>query len=116
MPVELVELRMPVFKSLSKASVRLDDLTLLVGRNGSGKSNVLDALAVLAALSSGSNIRDALDGGRDGPVVRGGSEGCAPVGSTTFSIGSTTRIDERDYHLDVEISVSPSVQIVSERL
>lgn len=116
MAVELVELRLPVFKSIRDAVVRFDDLTLLVGRNGSGKSNVLDGLAVLSALSAGGNIRDALDGGRDGPIVRGGSEGCAPVGQSTFALGSTTRIDDREYHLDVEIVVSPTVQIVSERL
>lgn len=116
MAVELVELRLPVFKSIRDGVVRFDDLTLLVGRNGSGKSNVLDGLAVLSALSAGGNIRDALDGGRDGPIVRGGSEGCAPVGQSTFALGSTTRIDDREYHLDVEIAVSPTVQVVSERL
>lgn len=116
MSAELIELRLPAFKSLKDAVIPLGPLTLLVGRNGSGKSNVLDALAVLAALSGGADLRDSLDGGRDGPVVRGGSEGCAPLGEQTFSIGCSTSIDGRSYHLDLEVAVSPTVQVRSERL
>jgi predicted ATPase len=35
------------FKSIASASVEFDKLTFLVGRNGSGKSNIADALAFL---------------------------------------------------------------------
>lgn len=116
MPSELVELRLKHFKSVQDAKIALKPLTLLVGRNGSGKSNILDALAVLAALATGSDLRDALDGGRDGPVVRGGSQGCAPIGADTFEVGCTARSDETVYHLDVRIQTAPSLQIASERL
>lgn len=116
MAAKLVELRLPAFKSLKGASIPLDALTLLVGRNGSGKSNILDALAVLSSLASGANIRDALDGGRDGPAIRGGSEGCAPVGDDSFEMGCTVAIDNTHYHLDLTIAVRPSVQVISECL
>ena len=98
------------------ATISLQPLTLLVGRNGSGKSNVLDALAVLSALAGGATLRDALDGGRAGPLVRGGSEGCAPVGEDAFSVGCSIDVDGVTYHLDLEVSVRPSVQVKSERL
>ena len=101
---------------MRKTTIPLGPLTLLVGRNGSGKSNVLDALAVLSALASGADLRDALDGGRSGPLVRGGSEGCAPVGSDSFAVGCSMAIDRTFYHLDLEVSVRPAVQIISERL
>lgn len=113
---ELVELRLPRFKSVRDAVIPLGNLTLLVGRNGSGKSNVLDALAVLGALAGGQDLRDALDGGRDGPVVRGGSVGCAPLGEDSFEIGCSVDVEGRQYHLDLEIAVSPAPQILSERL
>ncbi len=116
MSTMLAELRLPAFKSLRKARIPLRPLTLLVGRNGSGKSNVLDALAVLSALAGGGTIRDALDGGRSGPLVRGGSEGCAPLGKDWFAIGCAVATESGLCRLDVKISVRPNVQIISERL
>lgn len=101
---------------MRRTSIPLGPLTLLVGRNGSGKSNVLDALAVLSALATGTSLRDALDGGRSGPLVRGGSEGCAPIGSDSFRVGCSVAINWTRYHLDLEVSVRPSLQILSERL
>lgn len=112
----LAQLRIPAFKSVRGATVPLGPLTLLVGRNGSGKSNVIDAVAVLSALASGVPIRDALDGGREGPLIRGGSEGCAPVGEDSFKIGCTASIRRTRYCLDLEVAVRPTVQVVSERL
>ncbi len=112
----LFELRLPEFKSLRKASIPLRPLTLLVGRNGSGKSNVLDALAVLSSLAGGGTIRDALDGGRSGPLVRGGSEGCAPLGKDSFAVGCSVVVDGILYHLDVRVAVRPNVQVIRERL
>lgn len=112
----LVRLRLPAFKNMRRTEIPLAPLTLLVGRNGSGKSNVLDALAVLSALASGATLRDALDGGPSGSLVRGGSEGCAPMGTDSFEVGCSVDINRVPYHLDLKISVRPSVQILSERL
>lgn len=50
---ELTELRLYAFKSVRKATIPINSLTLIVGRNGSGKSNVLDGLTVLSALAAG---------------------------------------------------------------
>ncbi|MGH3932546.1 MAG: AAA family ATPase [Pseudonocardiaceae bacterium] len=40
----------------------LAPLAVLIGRNGSGKSNALDAPEVLSRLVKGTEVRDALDG------------------------------------------------------
>ncbi|MGL5930230.1 MAG: AAA family ATPase [Dermatophilaceae bacterium] len=116
MTTELSELRLVRFKSVRDARMTIGPLTLVVGRNGSGKSNILDSLAVLSSLASGAGLRDALDGGREGPVVRGGSEGCAPLGEDSFEIGCSARVDGTHLHLDLEIQTSPTLQIRSERL
>lgn len=114
----LSEVRLTAFKSFRGATLPLSPLTLLIGRNGSGKSNAIDALEVLVRLSQGEDVRDALDGGgRDeGPPVRGGAQGCAPTGSSTFSLGCTVKTGHQTVTLDVTVQVEPVVQILDERI
>lgn len=47
-PTFLREVRIRNYKSISKCAVKFRPVTLLVGRNGSGKSNFLDALRFVA--------------------------------------------------------------------
>ncbi|WP_416972390.1 AAA family ATPase [Streptomyces sp. 4F14] len=110
----LEEVRLTSFKSFTGQRLPLQDLTVLIGRNGSGKSNALDALMVLARLASGESVRDALDGREDS--VRGGVEGCAPLGEDSFQIGCRVRQGEAVFDLDVEVEVRPEVRIVREDL
>lgn len=115
-PSVVEEVRLTSFKSFSGAVLPLRDLTLIVGRNGSGKSNALDGLWVLARLAQGEDIREALDGGREGPAVRGGAAGCAPFGQSFFELGCGVRTGDHLVHLDVRIQIEPSLQVVWERL
>ena len=111
------ELRLTQFKSFRDAVFPLRDLTLLIGRNGSGKSNAIDGLQVLAKLALGDDIRDAVEGSpREGPGVRGGTRGCAPFGDKEFRLGCRVRAGDEAVELDVTIQVEPDVQILSERL
>lgn len=50
------------FKSFRKVDLHLGGLNLLVGANGSGKSNFLDALRVLQGIGNGYTIGEILDG------------------------------------------------------
>lgn len=116
-PAFLTELRLTAFKSFSEARLPLGDLTLLIGRNGSGKSNALEALEVLARLAGGDDIRDVIDGSRvTGSPIRGGVAGCAPYGEQRFALGCTVGHEGGELHYDVEIAVEPDVQVFSERL
>ena len=115
-PSVIEEIRLGSFKSFRDAVLPLDAFTLLVGRNGSGKSNALDALWVLARLASGEDIRDALDGGREGPAVRGGVVGSAPFGEPAFSLGCSVRTGKVVVRLDVTVQVEPVVQVLKEKL
>lgn len=110
------EVRLTSFKSFKDQVLPLDELTLLVGRNGSGKSNALDGLWTLARLATGEDIRDALDGGREGPAVRGGSAGCAPFGQWRFSLGCTVRTGQDQVRLDLTIQTAPEAHVVAESL
>jgi len=114
----ITKLRLTVFKSYEGVELPLVGLNVLIGRNGSGKSNALDALEVLSRLARGEEVRDALDGNRhDSGPVRGGIEGCAPAGSDFFELGVTVEDDDGLHaDLDVQVQVRPRVQIVHERL
>ncbi|MBO0767658.1 MAG: AAA family ATPase [Solirubrobacterales bacterium] len=111
------ELRLDGFKSFRNAVLPLGDLTLLIGRNGSGKSNAIDALHVLARLAGGEDIREALEGNRrEGQEVRGGVAGCAPFGSDHFTLGCRVVSGDEHLHLSVAIQTVPDVRIVGESL
>ncbi len=115
-PSVIEEIRLTSFKSFREAVLPVDAFTLLVGRNGSGKSNALDGLWTLAKLATGEDIRDALDGGREGPAVRGGAIGCAPFGEPSFALGCSVRTRRQVVHLDVRVQVEPHVQVIEECL
>lgn len=113
----LEKLELTQFKSFQLAALPLSELTLLIGKNGSGKSNAIDGLTALARLAEGDEIRDALDGSRsDSEPIRGGAEGCAPYGRDEFELGCQVSVGERRYSLDVVVRVRPEVRIVWERL
>lgn len=114
---ELTSVRLTRFKSFADAELPLGDLTVLTGRNSSGKSNALDAIEVLARLAEGEDLVDALDGRRrEGGPVRGGSAGCAPHGETEFSLGCTVRLGEETFDYDLTVQVSPDLRVLAERL
>lgn len=114
---ELTSVRLTRFKSFVDAELPLGDLTVLTGRNSSGKSNALDAIEVLARLVEGEDLADALDGRRrEGGPVRGGSAGCAPHGETEFSLGCTVRLGDETFDYDLTIQVLPDLRVLAEHL
>lgn len=113
----VTELNLVAFKSFRGETLPLDDLTLLIGRNSSGKSNALDGLEVLARLAEGEDLIDALDGRRrEMGAVRGGSEGCAPHGEDSFTLGCKVESAGEKLTYQVTIEVRPDIRIVAERL
>jgi predicted ATPase len=115
-PSVIEDVQLTAFKSFRDAVLPLDDLTLLVGRNGSGKSNALDGLWVLSRLAAGDDIRESLDGGKEGPTVRGGVEGCAPAGSSSFALGCSVRTGADVVRYEVSVQTVPTTQVLREAL
>lgn len=113
----LREIRLTSFKSFTDAVLPLSPVTVLTGRNSSGKSNALDGIEVLSRLAGGEDLSDALDGRRrEAGAVRGGSQGCSPHGRADFELGCTVELDDAHIKLDVRIQVEPELRIVYERL
>jgi predicted ATPase len=116
-PPRLTEIRLKAFKSFTNVVLPVDAITVLIGRNSSGKSNALDGIEVLSRLASGEELGDALDGRRrEGGQVRGGSRGCAPHGKRSFALGCTVVSGRDRYRLDITVQVSPELRITRETL
>ncbi|NEQ88815.1 MAG: ATP-binding protein, partial [Moorea sp. SIO2I5] len=62
------------WKSFRYAEFPIDPLTVLIGTNASGKSNLIDALELLKRIVFGKEIRSALAGDAAFPGIRGGVE------------------------------------------
>ena len=112
----LVKLRLRSFKSFKSQELPISSLTMLIGRNASGKSNTLDALSLLALLSSDRTLTD-LD--RDDPEVaglRGGLSGCTPFNQGSIDIGVTIDLgDGTNAILDIELDPQ-RFEVIRERL
>lgn len=111
------------FKNYSEASINLySNLTLLIGKNGSGKSNLIEGVELLAALAEGRPLHEMVDRGplQGAGVVRGGIHNCVKFGQENFSLGFDGRIpflgkSERfDYRITV--SVDPFPRVIEEYL
>ncbi|MEU4665644.1 ATP-binding protein [Micromonospora chalcea] len=114
---ELRNIRLTAFKSFRGAAFPVSKLTVLTGRNSSGKSNALDGIEVLSRLAGGEDLADALDGRRrEGGTVRGGSRGCAPHGLNYFDLGCSVVLRRNVYHFDVRVQVEPELRILREVL
>lgn len=111
----LSELRLTAFKSHLEQRVALKPLTLLVGPNASGKSNVIDALTVLALLADERGLTDLERGDQAVAGLRGRLAEAAPFGSTEIQLGCTVTTGTGALLLDVRLDVERA-EVVSERL
>jgi len=108
------QLHVENFKSFRSATIRFGPLTLLVGANASGKSNLRDALRFLHGIGRGYSLPEII-GEKYGPGgelqwrgIRGGAEETAFWGSKRFSmevlLKPTRRAARYRYHLTVDLS------------
>lgn len=112
---ELAEIRLGAFKSHRQQVVSLRPLTLLVGPNASGKSNVIDALSVLALLADERALADLERGDESVAGLRGGLSGAGPFGAPEIRLGCTARTDLGTLELDVVLDAQRS-EVIAERL
>ncbi len=83
---------MHIFKNFKNfADVEIDlskPMTLLIGRNGSGKSNLIEGVELLSELIKGRLIEEISDLGRKSKFeIRGGLKGCIKKGEKECEIG-----------------------------
>lgn len=101
----LVELHVQRFKSFREARLPLAELTVLIGANASGKSNLLEALQLLSWLARGRRLSEILYALKERQLdVRGPLSRLAHAGATSFVLGGVFTADsEMGMKMEVEI-------------
>lgn len=114
------KLRLKNWKSFEDATLHIDPLTIIIGANASGKSNLLDALVFLYRIAHGVEVHDAIEGNVGLPGLRGSFEWICLKPHEQFTLEVTTDglKDDVDYvyKLTIEILAVVGAQIVSEEL
>src|SRR4028118_2319 len=106
------------WKSFRYAELPIDPLTVLIGTNASGKSNVIDALEFLRRTVTGKEIQAALAGDSTLPAIRGGVEWAALKPQTHFTLKIIVHGEDenRDYLYCLTMQTKPTIQINEEYL
>ena len=111
------------FKGFKAASIELlRPFTLLIGPNGSGKTNVIEAIELLSFVAHGHPFYEIADVGRaaTGIQIRGGLQGCSRMGKNLFALSFTAGIRLhkafKPVAYEVYIYTKPHPQILSEQL
>ena len=114
----LKQITLENWKSFRHAELYIDPLTVLIGRNASGKSNVVDALDFLNSMMQRASVETVLIGDRFTPGIRGGIEWAARKPETKFSFQVLVDGEDKgnDYLYKITVENTPSVQVVDESL
>ncbi len=95
----ITELRLQNWKSFSDAKLYIDPITIIIGTNASGKSNIFDALKLLCAIASPADIADIA---KD---VRGGAEGIIRREQTDCTLTAVMDTDKTTEQLTYTITL-----------
>ncbi|MFN6567429.1 AAA family ATPase [Dendronalium sp. ChiSLP03b] len=112
----LKQLILENWKSFRYAELPLDPLTVLIGTNASGKSNVVEALEFLQRIARGENIEATLAGDKTLPSIRGGIDWAArkPYSEFTLKAIIQTIDNTTDLLYEIKVQTKPDTKIVQE--
>ncbi len=116
----LKQLILENWKSFRYAALPIDPLTVIIGTNSSGKSNVVEALEFLQRIVTGKDedIEAALAGDETLPSIRGGVEWAARKPGTEFTLKVVVQGDDdlTDYIYSISVQTQPIIQILEKQI
>ncbi|MEH1968847.1 AAA family ATPase [Nostoc sp.] len=114
----LKQLILENWKSFRYAELPLDPLTVLIGTNASGKSNVVEALEFLQITFIRQDIKPALVGDSMLPSIRGGVEWAAFKPERKFTLKAVIQGQDinTDYIYAITVKTKPSLQVLEESI
>ena len=98
----ITSLRMVDFKNFADATLHLGPLTLVIGTNASGKSNIGDAFRFLSRIPSGRGVNEIIGGYRDWEPLRGAMNEIVRIAKNKFQIEIISNISNYFYKIDIE--------------
>ena len=113
------------FKNFEQAELDLfAPLTVLLGRNGSGKTNLIEGVELLANLARGVPLNEVTDMGRGGGFeVRGGLRSCLRFSTKKLRLQfnrATVSLDGKnmpvDYFMEISLEKRNRIHLSAERL
>lgn len=112
------------FKNFEYAQLNLfSAFTLLIGKNGAGKSNLIEGVELLASLAEGKPLYEMVDGrgySQGHTMLRGGIHSCVKFGEKEFTLGFTGSIKflnkNEDFDYSISIAVEPFPRVSAEKL
>ncbi|MDM9581611.1 ATP-binding protein [Nostoc sp. GT001] len=112
----LKQLILENWKSFRYAELPLDPLTVLIGTNASGKSNVVEALEFLQRIARGENIEAALAGDKTLTSIRGGLEWAVFKPETKFTLNALVQGEDEktDYLYVIQTQIISEVKVIEE--
>ena len=95
----ITRVRIDGYKSLRDVDIALKPLTVVIGPNASGKSNLLDAMGLLSRMVAGGTIRSAFDEHRGNPIEAfftppGGLDELLRTDALTFRLGVDVHLSD----------------------
>ena len=104
------------WKSFRYAELYFDPLTVLIGTNASGKSNVVEALEFLRRMATGETVDVALNGDRALPPIRGGLDWVAFKYANPSEVTLKIFISKDNIETDCSYSIKINPQIKSHKI
>ena len=113
------------FKNFARAELNLfGPLTVLLGRNGAGKTNLIEGVELLAALARGAPFNEITDIERGGIFeVRGGLRSCIRFGKEELGLRFNNAVDRFDgkkqsvdYYIEIVVRRKIDIQLSAEKL
>lgn len=101
------------FKNFRKAEINLfSSLTILIGKNGGGKSNIIEGIEMLAALAGGTPIYDLIENSSSdsASIIRGGVHACPFFNEKSFTLGFSGGINFLGKYENFKYEISISTQ------
>ena len=107
----LKQLILENWKSFRYAELPIDQLTVLIGTNASGKSNVVEALDFLHRIVIDEDIETALSGNEKLPSIRGGVEWAARKPESQFTLKALIQGEDEntDYLYTIQIETQRKI-------